>query len=97
MAHGEGVVATSAEGCLVSAFGLGMLFLLAGYFVPGSCGRKGARRFLKERWARIGVPLVILALVVHLPVAYLFKSRPALGQFSGWLYESGWQPIYLHL
>src|SRR5215469_12724119 len=80
-----------------SAFGLGMLFLLAGYFVPGSCGRKGARRFLNERWARIGVPLVLLALVVHLPVAYLLKSRPALGEFIGWLYESGWQPIYLHL
>jgi glucans biosynthesis protein C len=80
-----------------SAFGLGLLFLLAGYFVPGSCGRKGARRFLKERWARIGVPLVTLALFVHLPAAYLFKSRPALGGFIGWLYGSGWQPIYLHL
>jgi glucans biosynthesis protein C len=72
-----------------SAFGLGLLFLLAGYFVPRSYRRKGPRRFLKERWARIGVPLVIFALVVHLPVAYLFKSRPALGEFIGWLYEDG--------
>jgi peptidoglycan/LPS O-acetylase OafA/YrhL len=30
-----------------AAFGMGLMFLLAGYFVPPSYGRKGARRFLR--------------------------------------------------
>jgi fucose 4-O-acetylase-like acetyltransferase len=80
-----------------SAFGLGLLFLFAGYFVPRSYERNGPRRFLKERWAGIGVPLVIFALMIHLPLAYLFKSRPEPAEFIRWLYESGWQPLYLHL
>src|SRR6516164_5343891 len=33
-----------------AAFGMGLMFLLAGYFVPPSCDRKGARRFIKGRW-----------------------------------------------
>jgi glucan biosynthesis protein C len=80
-----------------AAVGLGLLFLLAGYFVPGSCDRKGAKRFLKERWARIGVPLVTFALAVNLPIVYLFGSRPPLVEFVRSLYDSGWQGVYLHL
>lgn len=33
-----------------AAVGLGLLFLLAGYFTGRSYDRKGARRFLWERW-----------------------------------------------
>jgi peptidoglycan/LPS O-acetylase OafA/YrhL len=79
------------------SFGLGLLFLLAGYFVPGSYERKGARRFLKERLARIGVPLAVFTLGVHLPVVYLSRSRPPIGEFVHWLYQSGWLPLYWHL
>ena len=65
-----------------AAFGLGLLFLLAGYFVPRSYDRKGGRRFLKDRWGRIGVPLVIFALVMNVPAAYLIESvRPSMGEF----------------
>jgi peptidoglycan/LPS O-acetylase OafA/YrhL len=80
-----------------AAFGLGVLFLLAGYFVPRSCDRKGPLRFLEERWARIGVPLLVFAIGVHLPVLYLFGSRPPLGALFRWLYQQGWQPLYAHL
>ncbi len=80
-----------------AAFGLGLLFLLAGYFVPSSYERKGPRRFLRERWVRIGVPLVSFALLIHLPAVYLLGPHPAPGEFIRWLYEHGWQPIYLHL
>ncbi|HLK39036.1 MAG TPA: acyltransferase family protein [Polyangiaceae bacterium] len=80
-----------------AAFGLGLLFLLAGYFVPGSCERKGARRFLKDRLARIGMPLAVLTLGVHLPLVYLSRSRPPIGEFVHWLYQSGWLPLYWHL
>jgi hypothetical protein len=80
-----------------AAVGLGLLFLLAGYFVPASYDRKGPGRFLKERWSRIGLPLVIFALAVNLPIAYWYASRPPPGEFLGTLYETGWQCIYLHL
>jgi glucans biosynthesis protein C len=80
-----------------AAFGMGLMFLLAGYFVPSSYERKGPQLFLSERWARIGVPLASLVLLVHLPVAYLTGSHPAPAEFISWLYARGWQPLYLHL
>jgi glucans biosynthesis protein C len=80
-----------------AAFGLGLLFLLAGYFVPNSCERKGPARFLRERWAHIGVPLMSIVLLVHLPAVYLTGSHPAPAEFIHRLYDRGWQPLYLHL
>jgi glucans biosynthesis protein C len=80
-----------------AAFGMGLMFLLAGYFVPPSYDRKGARLFLTGRWLRIGIPLAVLVLLVHLPVAYLIGGAPRPLQFLISLYERGWQPIYLHL
>jgi len=80
-----------------AAFGMGLMFLLAGYFVPPSYDRKGARLFLGGRWRRIGVPLASLVLLVHLPVVYLLAGMPAPMQFLHGLYERGWQPIYAHL
>ena len=80
-----------------AAVGLGLLFLLAGYFVPAACDRKGPGRFFTERWVRIGVPLVIFVLAVNLPAMYVVKGRPAPGEFIRELYDSGWQLIYLHL
>jgi glucans biosynthesis protein C len=80
-----------------AAFGMGLMFLLAGYFVPPSYDRKRARLFLAGRWLRIGIPLASLMLMLHLPVAYLLAGMPAPLEFLEGLYERGWQPIYLHL
>ena len=81
-----------------AAFGMGLLFLLAGYFVPGSYDRKGARRFLRDRWTRIGVPVALVALLVHAPIAYLLDPlRSSPGGFVRSLYGSGWQNLYVHL
>ena len=80
-----------------AAFGMGLLFLVAGHFTAASLERKGARLFLRERWARIGIPLASLVLLVHLPAAYLIAGRPAPASFVASLYARGWQPIYLHL
>ena len=83
---------------LGAAFGLGLLFFLAGYFVPRAYERKGAARFLKERWLRIGLPLVAFVVLVHVPVVYLIESpRPPFGEFVRSLYDSGWLNAYLHL
>ena len=82
-----------------AAFGMGLFFLLVGYFTPRSYDTQGRwPEFLKGRWMRIGVPMVLFMLVVHLPVVYLVESpRPSLGELVSSLYESGWQNVYLHL
>jgi peptidoglycan/LPS O-acetylase OafA/YrhL len=80
-----------------AAFGMGLMFLLAGYFVPPSLDRKGPWRFLLARWMRIGIPLASVVLFVQLPAAYLLAGRPPWPEFIHGLYERGWQPIYLHL
>jgi len=41
------------------AWFMGALFLIAGYFTPGSYDRKGASAFLKSRLVRLGIPLLI--------------------------------------
>lgn len=80
-----------------AAVGLGLLFLVAGYFLPGSYERKGPRRFLKERWARIGVPLVVFVAAVNVPLAYLASGSPEPGEFVRSLYDDAWQGAYFHL
>ncbi|MCP4250989.1 MAG: acyltransferase family protein, partial [bacterium] len=53
---------------------------------------------LKERWLRIGLPLAVYVLLVHVPVVYLIESpRPPFGEFVRSLYDSGWLNAYLHL
>ena len=41
------------------AWFMGALFLIAGYFTPGSYERKGSRSFVKGRLFRLGIPLII--------------------------------------
>lgn len=80
-----------------AAFGLALLFLIAGYFTVASYDRKGPARFLKERWARIGLPLSLFVLFVNTPAVYVLGRWPTDESFVGWLYNTGWTPIYLHL
>jgi glucan biosynthesis protein C len=47
----------------------GFLFLIAGYFVPGSYDRKGIGLFLKDQLLRLGVPVLF----------YIFVIDPLLG------------------
>jgi hypothetical protein len=51
------------------SFFMGLMFLLAGLFVPVSLARKGAGRFLRDRALRLGLPFVIGAAVLA-PLAY---------------------------
>lgn len=47
------------------AFFMGLLFMLAGYFVPGTFDRKGPRRFLRDRFVRLGLPSLLYILLVQ--------------------------------
>ena len=46
------------------AYMMGILFLLAGYFTPGSLERKGYARFLSDRFLRLGLPLLAFGLIL---------------------------------
>lgn len=80
-----------------AAVGLGLLFLVAGHFVPPAYDRKGPRRFLRERWSRIGVPLLVFGVAANLPIALAVEQPESFGGFVGSLYDDAWAPLYLHL
>ncbi len=45
---------------------MGCLFLISGYFTPGSYDRKGPKRFPKDRLLHLGIPLLVfLALAMR--------------------------------
>jgi glucan biosynthesis protein C len=48
----------------VQAFSMGLFFLIAGYFTPGSYDRKGAGQFLKDRLLRLGIPILCYDLII---------------------------------
>jgi glucans biosynthesis protein C len=70
-----------------AAFGLGLLFLIAGYFMPRAYDRKGARRFLADRLLRLGLPLLFVSLVLFLPLGYAMgdQSQPFGAYLAGYL------------
>jgi fucose 4-O-acetylase-like acetyltransferase len=47
------------------AWFMGALFLIAGYFTPGSYDRKGSNSFLKSRMVRLGIPLLVWVFVLN--------------------------------
>lgn len=66
------------------AFFMSLFFAVSAYFVPGSLDRKGPRRFLSERFARLGIPLVVFffgvnPVIVHLVCA--LKRHPAPSEY----------------
>ena len=78
--------------CAVNqSFFMGMFFLVAGYFTPGSLRRKGAKRFLTDRLVRLGVPLVVFGFIVG-PLAVASASvangHSALRTWAG-LFRAG--------
>jgi acyltransferase-like protein len=70
----------------LQAFFMGLLFLIAGYFVPGAFDRKGFHNFLRDRAVRLGLPSLLYMLVLQpITVYWLLRdfadhSRPALHQ-----------------
>ena len=68
------------------AFFMGLFFLMAGYFHPGSVDRKGPARFVLDRLWRFGVPAAIMVLGITPVFIYfhevLFKGLPACGYWD---------------
>jgi fucose 4-O-acetylase-like acetyltransferase len=47
-----------------AGFFMGLFFFLGGYYTPGAFDRKGAGRFIGDRWTRLGIPLLIGFLLI---------------------------------
>lgn len=46
------------------AFFMGLFFLLAGYFTPAALAKKGVSAYMRDRFVRLGVPLLFFGLVL---------------------------------
>jgi len=60
---------------LAPSLGMGLFFLIAGYFTPGSYDRKGAASFLRGRLLRLGIPLLLYDLLVDPLVVYIASGH----------------------
>ncbi len=89
----------------LQAWFMGFLFLLAGYFVPGSLERKGPRRFVEDRIFRLGVPALIYMLLiqpfmVYVMLASYYKIPPGdlaarwLRYVVSWRFLGGTGPMW---
>jgi glucan biosynthesis protein C len=56
------------------SFFMGLFFLISGSFTPPSYGRKGARAFLLDRLARLGIPLLLFFVLLG-PLSNLVLYR----------------------
>jgi fucose 4-O-acetylase-like acetyltransferase len=63
----------------LQSFFMGLLFFVAGYFVPGAFDRKGAGRFLKDRAYRLGLPSLF----------YIFILQPVTCYYAAGLWAPG--------
>ena len=91
----------------LQAFFMGLLFFVAGYFVPGAYDRKGARKFLWERFRRLGMPTAFYVFIIQPALFYTVRFHqgealpPLWDQYSDYLlglgFLSGTGPMWFAL
>ncbi len=67
---GVSEILLAITGILLQSFFMGLLFLIAGYFVPNSLARKGQKRFIVDRAKRLGIPSLIFILAIAPLIVY---------------------------
>jgi hypothetical protein len=88
--HGEGQTSPVALVLMLpliaigAAFMMGLLFMIAGYFTPRSYDRKGSGGFLADRFKRLGIPLLLFAVVINPLIEYLVMKHAGTFQGSYW-------------
>jgi len=81
-------VALCWHNATVQSFSMGLFFMIAGYFTPGSYDRKGPRLFLKDRLLRLGIPMLCYDFLIGPLIAYpLIKvgAWGSAGDYVGYL------------
>ena len=61
---------------LDQGFFMALFFFISAYFVPGSYDRKGARKFLKDRLIRLGIPLILYVIILSPLINMRARSAP---------------------
>ncbi|MHA2290505.1 MAG: acyltransferase family protein, partial [Promethearchaeota archaeon] len=64
------------------AYFMSFFFILAGYFTVRSYEKKGGGNFLKDRFIRLGIPLVIYGILIS-PLVNFFISNFAYREIRG--------------
>ena len=72
------------------AYFMGLLFLISGYFSPGSLDRRGTMRFVKDRLIRLGIPLVVFFFVLN-PIAVIGSVCAMPASLTGVTAPLSWQ------
>jgi len=81
------------------AYFMGLLFLIAGYFVPGSYEKKGLGKFIGDRAIRLLIP-TLLFMVILMPIVKLVElGNPVSFSLRGFLtsYSVMWFAIALFI
>lgn len=60
------------------SFFMGFFFFISGYFTPGSYDRKGWAAFLKERFIRLGIPLLVYIFILGPIITYIAHFRQTM-------------------
>jgi glucan biosynthesis protein C len=75
----------------LQAFFMGLLFLIAGYFVPAAFDRKGFWKFLRDRAVRLGVPSLIFMLLIQ-PIT-VYWLLPFAGHSRAPFFRACWHYV----
>ena len=75
---------------LNQGFFMALFFFISTYFVPGSYNRKGPKKFLKDRFIRLGIPYLIYIAIVNPIMEYLlfYDSKMPFFEFYALQFQS---------
>lgn len=73
------------------SFFMGLLFLLAGYMIPGGLDKKGAAGFLRDRLVRLGGPTLVYMLALQPLIQYglIGKAEQSFADYFAVYYLGG--------
>ncbi len=78
---------------VAALFAIPVFFFLAGLFTPSSFQRKGLRRFMRDRFLRLGLPMAFFVLLISPLVEYVDPDWSGWEQgFWAFLPEVWWPP-----
>ena len=72
-------------GSFLDSFFMGLLFFIAGYFSVSSLEKKGTKKFLKDRFIRLGIPTLVFMLILSPLTNYIilfFSHKPFFSYVS---------------
>lgn len=74
-------------------FFMGFFFMISGFFVPASFDRKGAGTFMRDRLVRLGIPLLLFAVLMRPILTLPMYQSEYRDELPYWLfYVVSWDP-----